>query len=409
MLARILLLVPVAGAVATADADRWLSTDRIALGVATGGSLVNGIVQLGLLWDPDGPEGPLPTGGDWLTQGDAFDVWSVAYTGASGDVTLVQGNPWTWVGTDLLLAWDGPYDSGDVTWLHGAASDGDLAVESWIEVPWGRDVAWLTIRLEALADLTDVAVAHVADPDPDAWITGAYGTRNTAGPGYAVAEGAADQRALAIAATGGMGGICTWCTTPAEVAAGSTGTMSGDLQIGIGVEVGDLATGDGATVVFALGLALGSDAAVALAEDAAGDDDHDGDGETASAGDCDDRDAGVHGGAPEVQDGLDNDCDGTVDEGSPRSDDDGDGYTEAEGDCDDGDPAVHPGAGPVEGVTDADCDGLVDTGDWPPALDTGEPPAEASGGCGCGRTPCRPATGGWIAVLLALAARRRSP
>ena len=32
--------------------------------------------------------------------------------------------------------------------------------------------------------------------------------------------------------------------------------VEGDLQIGVGVEVGDLATGDGATVVFALGLAL---------------------------------------------------------------------------------------------------------------------------------------------------------
>ncbi|MSQ04114.1 MAG: hypothetical protein EXR71_19865 [Myxococcales bacterium] len=43
-------------------------------------------------------------------------------------------------------------------------------------------------------------------------------------------------------------------------------------------------------------------------------------------------------------------------------DEDGDGYTEAEGDCNDVSPLVHPGAGDVWDNLDNDCDGSVDNG-----------------------------------------------
>ncbi len=77
--------------------------------------------------------------------------------------------------------------------------------------------------------------------------------------------------------------------------------------------------------------------------------------------DCDDTDAGVHPGVDERENGVDDDCDGAVDEGTGVSDDDGDGYTEAEGDCDDADASRSPGASEVcDGAVDEDCDGAVD-------------------------------------------------
>ncbi|MCB9634292.1 MAG: putative metal-binding motif-containing protein [Sandaracinus sp.] len=111
------------------------------------------------------------------------------------------------------------------------------------------------------------------------------------------------------------------------------------------------------------------------------DDDGDGYVDDACGGgdDCDDTEAVTHPGAPEVCDGLDNDCDGTVDEDPAEidwyRDLDGDGYGAGEarrscerpegyvsrgGDCDDTSVARSPGIPDRCDGVDEDCDGTVD-------------------------------------------------
>jgi len=93
--------------------------------------------------------------------------------------------------------------------------------------------------------------------------------------------------------------------------------------------------------------------------------DDDGDGYTEAGGDCNDGDAGIHPSATEVCDGVDQDCDEIIDEGTDCYDDDGDGYTEIDGDCNDGDVTVNPGATEIMGDgIDNDCDGVVDDGNF---------------------------------------------
>ena len=108
--------------------------------------------------------------------------------------------------------------------------------------------------------------------------------------------------------------------------------------------------------------------------------DSDGDGYN-SCEDCDDTNAGINPGAEEDCDGVDNDCDGDIDEGVTSTyyaDDDGDGFgdpttsTDAcepsggwvptSDDCDDADPYVYPGAEEICDGVDNDCNDTIDDG-----------------------------------------------
>jgi len=84
--------------------------------------------------------------------------------------------------------------------------------------------------------------------------------------------------------------------------------------------------------------------------------DSDGDGSVACA-DCDDTNADTFPGATEICDGLDNDCDTVV----PANEADGDLDTYPLcNDCDDTVPTIYPGAPETCDQVDTDCDGLVD-------------------------------------------------
>ena len=106
-------------------------------------------------------------------------------------------------------------------------------------------------------------------------------------------------------------------------------------------------------------------------------------GLSADARDCDDDDAAIHPGVDEACDGIDNNCNGEVDEGLVRLkvwyfDGDGDGFgaqypaqhacgkpgeawVSVAGDCNDADALVHPDATEVcNGNVDDNCDGLAD-------------------------------------------------
>ena len=104
-------------------------------------------------------------------------------------------------------------------------------------------------------------------------------------------------------------------------------------------------------------------------------------GYVATSGDCNDGNAAVHPGAPEVCNGIDDNCNGQTDEGAIGStwyrDADNDGYGTASvttlacikpsgyvansTDCNDSNSAIHPGAAenPTNGIDD-NCNGQTD-------------------------------------------------
>jgi hypothetical protein len=250
--------------------------------------------------------------------------------------------------------------------------------------------------------VSDFRLIHAIDPDQDVAVSSSYSTYNdtkdldsdgtddwvgATGPttgftvGYGSCGGPAD--------FGTNAGWDTDVDTTLTDYNGSSGDYAIYFRYGVSSSVsiasGDsismqtiLSTGDSASTAEATYLA-------AVAAGACSSCDADGDGyfnATCGGSDCDDTDAAVYPGADEYCNGIDDDCDGTIDEDTAvdavdwYADSDSDGYGDAavidtecyqpsgyvsdDTDCDDSLSSVYPGADEYCNGIDDDCDGAID-------------------------------------------------
>ncbi len=293
-------------------ADRIVANDRVAVGLAVDGSMGNPAAGVGLLADPDGPDGPIPVGGDWIGGRSAFEGWAIEADGVNDGNFASSGS------SAVDLTWDELGDGG-MTWRHAAGATDRYDVETWVALAVGRTVVWVRLRIVPHAALDAVSVLRAINPDPDAWLTGSTRADLSVEGEVVTAESPEDGRSLALASAAGEGGWCDACTSPSGLATGDW-SASSDARMGVRVPLGALDADLPVVVDFVYAFGDGAAEAALLARASLADADPDGDGVV--DGDCAPWDDSVGTGLAEEPDGRDNDCDGAVDEGLPGEGDD---------------------------------------------------------------------------------------
>ncbi len=248
-----------------------------------------------------------------------------------------------------------------------AVDEGDAAALRVRYAP--TEEGWHTATLRIETDEPRDAVhevtlrGHAAEADARVWpLVVDFGPVEPGGlgTGWFVVDNQGAAPVEVLAATVSDGDFSVGSSLPLTVQAGTEQVISVSFEPDDDAPAGaTLLLDAGGVVVFDPITLRGNDCATASGELY----DWDGDGYGYCGSDCDDWDGGVHPGATETCDGVDEDCDGQVDEGTSCVDDDGDGWSEDEGDCDDADAAISPGADEVPGNgIDDDCDGVTDDG-----------------------------------------------
>lgn len=384
-----------------------LASDEVAIGVSDDGSFTHTgpEVGVGLLYDPDG-SGPAPVGGDIVLPGDPYEAWGLDYVTADGtSASFVNAGAYHGYGNPLGLVARSVVDNEAVAAITHAGGDAWITVTHRVVLSKAWPVAWISITVDTDADLDALTAWRAIDLDPDVWIDGNYQTDNDLQSGSpAIGSGQGTGRAVALGAPSGTAGVCAFCLDAATIESQPDYVGYADTVMGIVVR-DSLPAFTARTYLFVYAFAPTDDEAREFAEWALDEGDYDQDGASAAEGDCDDLDPRAGVGMDEAPDGIDNDCDGGVDEYTGTSDDDGDGYSEQAGDCDDADPDVNPGA--TDPGTDGNCDGLGTWSPLPEAESSSEEVPVAATGCGCAAGA--PARGwAWLGALAGAWGWRRS-